>query len=86
LGKLENEVIPSLFSEYPEGGTLRAWVPACSTGEEAYTLSIVFQEAFKKFNSTKHFELQIFATDLDIDAVNKARMGIYSNSIRTDIL
>ncbi|WP_070374195.1 chemotaxis protein CheB [Colwellia sp. PAMC 20917] len=83
--KLENEVIPSLLSEYPEGGTLRAWVPACSTGEEAYTLSIVFQEAFKKFNSTKHFELQIFATDLDIDAVNKARMGIYSNSISADI-
>lgn len=83
--QLKNEIIPSIFSEYPEGGTLRAWVPACSTGEEAYTLAIVFQEAFKEFNSTKHFELQIFATDLDIEAVNKARTGIYSSSIRADI-
>jgi two-component system CheB/CheR fusion protein len=81
--QLKTEVIPSLLSQQPEGGTLRAWVPACSTGEEAYTLAIVFLEAFKEFNSSTHFELQIFATDLDIEAVNKARIGIYSDTIST---
>tara|TARA_R110001583_G_scaffold12423_1_gene55213 strand:- start:2497 stop:5412 length:2916 start_codon:yes stop_codon:yes gene_type:complete len=83
--QLQTEIIPSLLSQHPEGGTLRAWIPACSTGEEAYTLAIVFQEAFKKFNSPKHFDLQIFATDLDLEAVNKARIGIYPNSISADI-
>jgi two-component system CheB/CheR fusion protein len=83
--QLKTEIIPSLLSQQPEGGTLRAWVPACSTGEEAYTLAIVFLESFKKFNSSKHFELQIFATDLDIEAVNKARIGIYSDTISTDV-
>jgi two-component system CheB/CheR fusion protein len=83
--QLKTEVIPSLLSQQPEGGTLRAWVSACSTGEEAYTLAITFLEAFKEFNATKHFELQIFATDLDIEAVNKARIGIYSNTINADV-
>ena len=83
--QLKTEVIPSLLSQYPEGASLRAWVPACSTGEEAYTLAIVFQEALKEFNSPKPFKLQIFATDLDVEAVSKARKAIYPNSIITDI-
>jgi two-component system CheB/CheR fusion protein len=83
--KLKTEVIPELLSHYPEGGTLRAWVPACSSGEEAYTLAIVFQEALKKINTAKLFELKIFATDLDIDAIEQARKSIYPKSINQNI-
>lgn len=79
--QLKTELIYSLLSRYPEGGTLRAWVPACSTGEEAYTLAIVFKEALKQFNSPKHFTLQIFATDLDNEAVSKARTAVYPYNI-----
>lgn len=45
--QLKIDVIPLILAKYPEGGILRAWVPACSTGEEAYSLAIVFQEALK---------------------------------------
>ncbi|QIR15694.1 chemotaxis protein CheB [Shewanella aestuarii] len=83
--KLESEVISVLLSQYPDGGTLRAWVPACSTGEEAYTLAIVFQEAIRKVNSHQHFDLQIFATDLDNESVKKARKAIYPNSITENV-
>ncbi|MDO6679333.1 chemotaxis protein CheB [Shewanella sp. 4_MG-2023] len=83
--QLQDEVIPALLAKHPEGGTLRAWVPACSSGEEAYTLAIVFQEALKQGSYPQHFELQIFATDLDNDAVKKARAGIYPASIADDI-
>jgi len=78
--QLEAEVIPSLLSKYPDGATLRAWVPACSTGEEAYTLAMVLQQAIKKFAFGKHFNVQIFATDLDDDAINKARTAFYPKS------
>lgn len=83
--KLQTEVIPELLSQRPEGGVLRAWVPACSSGEEAYTLAIVFQEALKEVNTTKLFELKIFATDLDSDAISQARKSIYPKSISQNI-
>jgi two-component system CheB/CheR fusion protein len=83
--QLKTEVIPSLLSQHPDGGTLRAWVPACSTGEEAYTLAMVFNEALKQVNSNKHFNLQIFATDLNNEAIIKARTAFYPKSISVDI-
>jgi two-component system CheB/CheR fusion protein len=83
--KLITEVIPELLSHYPEGGKLRAWVPACSSGEEAYTLAIAFQEALRIVNSANIYELKIFATDLDNDAINQARRSIYSKSINQNI-
>ena len=45
---LRDEGLPALLAERPEGGQLRAWVPGCSTGEEAYSLGIVFTEALEK--------------------------------------
>ncbi|WP_440874907.1 chemotaxis protein CheB [Thalassotalea sp. PLHSN55] len=79
--QLKTEVIPRLLAKYPKGGTLRAWVPACSSGEEAYTLAIVFQESLKKLNLANHFDLQIFATDLNNEAITEARKAFYSQSI-----
>lgn len=83
--QLKTKVIPELFATRPEGGTLRAWVPACSTGEEAYTLAMVFREAQEIVKPKKHFSLQVFATDLDQDAIDKARIGVYPNSISADV-
>ncbi len=77
------EVITRLFGEKPSGGTVRAWVPACSTGEEAYSLAILLQE---EANSLKQsFQVQVFATDIDPEAVEKARIGVYPESIAADI-
>jgi len=75
---LKIDAIPALLACYPDGKTIRAWVPACSTGEEVYTLAITFIEAIEQANSGAHYALQIFATDLDADAIAYARQGFYA--------
>lgn len=82
---LGEKAIPALLAERPSGGTLRAWVPGCSTGEEAYSLAIVFKEALGRIKPAKSYSLQIFATDLDKDAVEKARQGVFPNNIASDV-
>lgn len=77
---LKDRVLPDLLNKLPEGTTLRAWVPGCSTGEEAYSIAIIFNEVFKNNFKNKNFNLQIFATDLDSDAIVKARKGFFSQS------
>jgi len=76
--QLADEVMPALLTSRPEGGVLRAWVAGCSTGEEACTLAITFKEVLEKLGPKAPFTLQIFATDLDQDAVEKGRQGLYS--------
>ncbi len=83
--KLEQEIIPAMIDKQQENTVLRAWVPACSSGEEAYSLAIVFKEALAKINPRKNISLQIFATDLDADAVEAARKGHYSVNIEVDV-
>ncbi|MDO8939734.1 MAG: chemotaxis protein CheB [Methylicorpusculum sp.] len=83
--QLKNEAIPALLDAYPKGKELRAWVPACSTGEEAYSLAIVFKEALKEAKPQAEFSLQIFATDLDEDAIEKARQAFYPGNISADV-
>ncbi|MDO8316824.1 MAG: chemotaxis protein CheB, partial [Flavobacterium sp.] len=83
--KLKEEVIPNILKEIPDGYTLRAWVPACSTGEEAYSLAIVFDEVLSKIESPRNIKLQIFATDLDILSIEKARKGFFYSSITKDV-
>ncbi len=83
--KLKTKVIPDYVRNLPEGSLLRAWVPGCSTGEEAYSLAIVFKEAIEKMDPSSRLSLQIFATDLDNDAVEIARKGIFPSNIATDV-
>ncbi|MEI7896926.1 MAG: chemotaxis protein CheB [bacterium] len=83
--KLKESVIPDLINTLPDGHVLRAWVPGCSTGEEAYSLAIIFKEALEKLKKHKNMTLQIFATDLDKDAIEKARKGIFSSNITADV-
>ncbi len=82
---LKTDALPALLARYPEGKALRAWVPACSTGEEAYSLAIVFQEVLAQSQSKQRFTLQIFATDLDQDAIEQARRGSYPANIAGDV-
>jgi len=83
--ELREKIIPALLASRPSGQALRAWVPGCSTGEEAYSLAMVFKEAMGKVKPAKNFTLNVFATDLDKDAIDKARTGIYPANITADV-
>ena len=83
--KLKDKIIPEMIREVPNRHIFRAWVTACSTGEEAYTLAMIFKEVAEKLPNQKGISLQIFATDLDKDAIEKARAGVYSENIAGDI-
>lgn len=83
--QLRTEILPALLAARPEGSVLRAWTAGCSTGEEAYSLAIVFREVLQALTPTARFSLQIFATDLDHDAIDKARTGIYPANIAADV-
>ena len=83
--QLKSISLPTLLANYPQGKTLRAWVTACSTGEEAYSLAMTVLDVLDDIKPKGRFTLQIFATDLDEDAVNIARKGYYSAHIEDDI-
>ncbi|MGB8489474.1 MAG: chemotaxis protein CheB [Bacteroidales bacterium] len=83
--KLRDRVLPDLLKELPNGHIFRVWVAGCSTGEEAYSFAIVFKEACEKSKQTKNLSLQIFATDIDTDAIDIARKGVYSANILSDV-
>ncbi len=76
--QLRQQMLPARFVEHPEDRELRAWVAGCSTGEEAYSLAIVFREAAAQVSPAGSLQLQIFATDIDSRAVDVARQGYYS--------
>ncbi len=83
--KLKTKLLPDLFSKVPDGYVFRAWVTACSTGEEAYSLAIIFNEACDKLKQDKNLSLQIFATDIDSDAIARARKGHFHENIVADV-
>ncbi len=83
--KLKETVIPSLIEKQGHNSALRAWIPGCSTGEEAYSLAIVFKEALEKIKPNEGISLQIFASDLDSDAIDTARKGLFSDNIAADV-
>ncbi|MHB1014890.1 MAG: chemotaxis protein CheB [Desulfurivibrionaceae bacterium] len=83
--QLQEEILPALLAGRPDGGALRAWSVGCSTGEEAYSLGIAFAEALEQVKPAENFTPQIFATDLDQDAIDKARQGIYPASIAAHV-
>jgi len=82
---LMNNALPQLIAEHPDGAAFKAWVAACSTGEEAYSLAIAFNEVLERLRPTARYTLQIFATDLDDDAVDQARQGVFGADIEADV-
>jgi len=83
--RLKDTLLPEILSGMQPGTVLRAWVPGCSTGEEAFSLAIVFREALDKLNQYGGTTLQIFGTDIDPDAIDIARKGLYPANIAADI-
>ncbi|SDK30145.1 two-component system, chemotaxis family, CheB/CheR fusion protein [Maridesulfovibrio ferrireducens] len=82
---LKRIILPAMMKDFPDGETMRVWMPGCSTGEEAYSLSMVFNEVLEGQIAPKKLSIQIFATDLDNDAIDKARMGVYPQNISSDV-
>jgi len=80
---LVQQVLPELLSKKEPDTILRFWVAGCSTGEEAYSLGMILCEAMDQVK--KHFNVQIFATDIDATALDTARKGIYPESIGADV-
>jgi len=80
---LGQKVLPELLESKPDGGSVRIWVAGCGTGEEAYSTAILLAEAMT--NLKKHLEVQVFATDLDSEGIERARVGIYPESIAADV-
>jgi len=80
---LEELVIPRLFSNKPIGSTIRVWSTGCSTGEEAYSIAILLKERLETLK--QHYQVQLFATDIDSQAIATARAGLYPASIAADI-
>jgi len=62
---------------------IRIWVPGCATGEEAYSFAILLAEYQEKLRQS--FKIQIFATDIDAEAIATARAGLYPAGIAADI-
>lgn len=80
---LRQHIIPAILKDRALRDQVRVWVPACSTGEEAYSLAILFQDYMEH---TGHFvDVKIFATDIDRDALNAAGVGIFAESVLADI-
>lgn len=82
---LQEQVLPQVLQAYRQGETMRAWVAGCSTGEEAFSLAIAFNELMERTRPEARIKLQIFATDLNEDAIDKARIGYYPASIAVDV-
>ncbi|WP_295999868.1 chemotaxis protein CheB [Rugamonas sp.] len=82
---MASTALPQLLTAHPQGLALKAWIPACSTGEEAYSLAIVFQEVIERLAPKARYTLQIFATDLDPDAIARARTGVFAATIEADV-
>ena len=80
---LKADILPQLLLGKPEGYVFRVWVAGCSTGEEAYSIAIVLRDYMEE--SHRQFRIQIYATDLDEEAIAVARAGCYPSNIVQDL-
>ena len=80
---LARDVIPALFSAKGPGDHVRVWVAGCATGEEAYSIAMLLTEHNARLATP--ITIQIFATDIDEDALAEARVGRYPGSIAADV-
>jgi two-component system CheB/CheR fusion protein len=81
---LRDKLFP-LLQYKKENEPIRVWVAGCSTGEEAYSIAILLMEHLQTLKARRMPKVQIFATDLDIDAIEFARTGLYHGNIVADV-
>ncbi len=80
---LAAKVIPDLVRNHSADQPLRIWIAGCSTGEETYSLTMLFREEITA--SGRAIKLQVFASDIDPDAVARARDGLYPDTIEAEV-
>ncbi|MEZ2298489.1 CheR family methyltransferase [Variovorax sp. RCC_210] len=76
-------IVHDLFRNKSASDTVRVWVVACATGEEAYSLAMLLSEHARTMESPP--SIQIFATDIDEDAIRIARDGLYPSAVEADV-
>ncbi|HKJ65742.1 MAG TPA: chemotaxis protein CheB, partial [Desulfopila sp.] len=79
---MQEKIVPELFSHI-KNREIRCWVAGCSSGEEAYTLAIMFKELMEQHKVS--CDVKIFATDVDREAIVRGSSGIYPESIAADL-
>ena len=80
---LKRVVFPRILQGRPANAPIRVWVPGCATGEEAFSIAISLQEYLKETGAA--FPVQIFASDISLAAIEKARGGRYLENIAADL-
>jgi two-component system, chemotaxis family, CheB/CheR fusion protein len=80
---LAEKIVPDLVNGRMPDQPLRVWVAGCSTGEETYSLAMLFCDQI--LAAKANVKLQVFASDVDPDAVASAREGVYPESIEADV-
>ncbi|MDB5271344.1 MAG: hypothetical protein JWP58_4384 [Hymenobacter sp.] len=84
FGQLKARLLP-LLRQKPADSTVRVWAPGCSTGEEAYSLAMTLLECLGEIAPASYLKLQIFATDINPDAIDFARVGLYPDNVTADV-
>jgi two-component system CheB/CheR fusion protein len=84
---LKQDILPQIFAGKPEAYVFRVWVAGCASGEEAYSIAILLREFLNECSDERHqeFKAQIYATDLDDEAIAIARAGVYPPNIAADV-
>ncbi len=85
FGYLEENILPELVNSASQDGTIRVWIPGCSTGEEAYSIAIILREVIDNLRAGVDLKLQIFATDIDDRSIHIARKGFYLANIASEV-
>ncbi len=80
---LAERIIPDMVREHSPDRPIRIWIAGCSTGEETYSLAMLFREAIAEAKLS--IKLQVFASDVDPDAIAIAREGLYPEAIAADV-
>lgn len=82
---LAQSVLPALVSARAAERSLRVWCIGCSTGEEPYSLAMLFLETIQQLPRAQDFGLQVFASDLNPEAIATARRGYFPKAIREQV-
>lgn len=80
---LSEEVIPELVTRWKDPGPIRVWVACCASGEEAYTVAILFAETFQRLGVTRG--VKVFATDVEQQYLDHAAAGVYPDTIAAEV-
>jgi two-component system, chemotaxis family, CheB/CheR fusion protein len=77
------KIFPKILEKKQQGDSIRVWVPGCATGEEVYSIAILLSESLGE--QINKFTIQVFGTDLDQEAINRARRGLFPEATVVDV-